>query len=150
MFGFGRNKQEQPQTHPEVELRKQIEASKDTITENRNTLLELRRTEPENSEILKNAMDSFVYNLDEYARLTSLLQAELEKTPGQKLTDTWARTQQELAAMCRRVNELNEELGPDSTETIALEEEIIRKFDELVALDELEAKMNNRPIDDAA
>lgn len=148
MFGFGRKNQEQPQTHPEVELRKQINASKETITENRNTLLELRRTEPENSEVLKIATDTFVYNLDEYARLTSQLQAELEKTPGQKLTDTWARTQQELAAMCKRVNELNEELGPENPETIAYEEEIIRKFDELVDLDELEAKMNNRQFND--
>lgn len=152
MFGFrGRNK-EQINTYGESaevkELRNNIETTKTVLLESRNTLLELRRTKAENSPEIAVAVRHFKNDLDEYARLTQLLNTELEKTPGQKLTDTLTRAQQELAAMCSRVNELNAEFGSESTEAEAYQEEIIRKFDELVALDELEAKMNNRQFND--
>ncbi len=152
MFGFGRNKQEQISTSgesPEVkELRKNIETAKNVLLVSRDNLLELRRTMSENSTEIATAVRHFTNDLDEYARLTHLLNAELAKTPGQKLSDTLERERQELTSMCSRVDEINEEFGSESAEAETYQREILRKIDELIALDELEAKMNNRQVDD--
>ncbi len=152
MFRFGRSNQEQTSTSsesPEVkELRKNIETAKNVLLVSRDNLLELRRTMPEKSPEIAAAVRHFTNDLDEYARLTHLLNTELAKTPGQKLTDTLEREHQELLAMCSRADEINEEFGSESAEAEAYQIEILRKIDELVALDELEAKMNNRQIDD--